>query len=97
MAGQPHHEIKFCTGALKLIAETFPWQPESHFVYTLDNHNSVLGIREEALAAGAVASAVLPFKDSAGSDQLPTPSSSLITCILCLRETVVSSHVYIKQ
>lgn len=34
------------TGALKLVGEFFPWSKESHFMYTLENHNSVLGIRE---------------------------------------------------
>ena len=46
------------TGALKLVSETFPWSPESLFLYTLDNHNSVLGIRNVAMDAGATAAAV---------------------------------------
>lgn len=45
-------------GALKLVAEAFPWAPGSCFAYTRDNHNSVLGIREDAMAAGACALAV---------------------------------------
>lgn len=36
------------TGALKLVAETFPFQDNGEFWYTQDNHNSVLGIREIA-------------------------------------------------
>lgn len=50
------------TGALKLVAEAFPWSAGSVFTYTVDNHNSVVGMREEALAAGATAQAVLPTR-----------------------------------
>ncbi|KAJ4810324.1 Molybdenum cofactor sulfurase [Rhynchospora pubera] len=46
------------TGALKLVGEFFPWSEESHFMYTLENHNSVLGIREYALNKGATVFAV---------------------------------------
>lgn len=45
-------------GALKLVGEAFPWQDGSEFVYTQDNHNSVLGIRELALDQGATATCV---------------------------------------
>ena len=41
------------TGALKLIAESFPWTNASKFVYLRQNHNSVLGIREVAMDQGA--------------------------------------------
>jgi len=41
------------TGALKLVAESFPWTNRSRFVYLRQNHNSVLGIREVALDQGA--------------------------------------------
>ena len=34
------------TAALKLVGEAFPWSSESNFMYTMENHNSVLGIRE---------------------------------------------------
>lgn len=34
------------TAALKLIGECFPWSSESCYMYTMENHNSVLGIRE---------------------------------------------------
>lgn len=37
------------TAALKLVGEAFPWSRESCFVYTMENHNSVLGIREYPL------------------------------------------------
>jgi len=41
------------TGALKLVGEAFPFAPGSRFLLTFDNHNSVNGIREFALARGA--------------------------------------------
>ncbi|TXG71213.1 hypothetical protein EZV62_006148 [Acer yangbiense] len=34
------------TAALKLVGEAFPWSHQSSFAYTMENHNSVLGIRE---------------------------------------------------
>lgn len=37
------------TAALKLIGETFPWSNQSRYMYTMENHNSVLGIREYPL------------------------------------------------
>ncbi|XP_068479861.1 molybdenum cofactor sulfurase isoform X2 [Phaseolus vulgaris] len=46
------------TAALKLVGEAFPWSRSSSFMYTMENHNSVLGIREYALAHGAAAIAV---------------------------------------
>lgn len=46
------------TAALKLVGETFPWTNDSNFLYTMENHNSVLGIREYALGQGASACAV---------------------------------------
>ncbi|XAR53536.1 Molybdenum cofactor sulfurtransferase [Bertholletia excelsa] len=46
------------TAALKLVGEAFPWSSQSTFMYTMENHNSVLGIREYALNEGATAIAV---------------------------------------
>ncbi|CAL9145333.1 unnamed protein product [Musa hybrid cultivar] len=46
------------TAALKLIGECFPWSSESCYMYTMENHNSVLGIREYAFDRGAAAVAV---------------------------------------
>ncbi|CAK9863850.1 unnamed protein product [Sphagnum jensenii] len=46
------------TSALKLVGEAFPWSSESEYLYTMENHNSVLGIREYALDHGATAIAV---------------------------------------
>ncbi|XP_015882118.3 molybdenum cofactor sulfurase isoform X1 [Ziziphus jujuba] len=46
------------TAALKLVGESFPWSRNSCFMYTMENHNSVLGIREYALDQGASAFAI---------------------------------------
>ncbi|XP_009361810.2 molybdenum cofactor sulfurase isoform X1 [Pyrus x bretschneideri] len=46
------------TAALKLVGEAFPWSCQSCFAYTMENHNSVLGIREYALGQGAAAFAI---------------------------------------
>ncbi|KAG5546857.1 hypothetical protein RHGRI_018880 [Rhododendron griersonianum] len=46
------------TGALKLVGEAFPWSSQSTFMYTMENHNSVLGIREYALSKGATSFAI---------------------------------------
>lgn len=34
------------TAGFKLVGEAFPWSKESCYMYTIENHNSVLGIRE---------------------------------------------------
>ncbi|CAN5621752.1 aminotransferase class V-fold PLP-dependent enzyme [soil metagenome] len=50
------YEVVFtpnATGALKLVGESYPFQPGSRFVLTADNHNSVNGIREFAAAHDA--------------------------------------------
>jgi selenocysteine lyase/cysteine desulfurase len=41
------------SGALRLVGEAYPFGPDSRFVLSLDNHNSVNGIREFARAKGA--------------------------------------------
>lgn len=41
------------SAGLKLIGESFPFTPESHYLLTFDNHNSVNGIREYARKHGA--------------------------------------------
>jgi molybdenum cofactor sulfurtransferase len=41
------------SGALKLVGESYPFRKESQYLLTFDNHNSVNGIREYALAKGA--------------------------------------------
>jgi molybdenum cofactor sulfurtransferase len=41
------------TGALRLVGEAYPFGPRGRFLATLDNHNSVNGIRQFARAKGA--------------------------------------------
>ncbi|MDI9546587.1 MAG: aminotransferase class V-fold PLP-dependent enzyme [Chloroflexota bacterium] len=41
------------SGALKLVGESYPFAPGSHYLLTYDNHNSVNGIREFARSRGA--------------------------------------------
>lgn len=41
------------SGALKLVGESYPFDPGGRFLLTFDNHNSVNGIREYAHARGA--------------------------------------------
>lgn len=60
-ASEETHELVLTrsgTGALNLLADAFPWSPNSTFAYTLSNHNSVLGIRSVAGARGAAHGAV---------------------------------------
>jgi len=42
------------SGALRLIGESYPFAPGGHFLLTIDNHNSVNGLREFARAKGAL-------------------------------------------
>ncbi len=41
------------SGALKLVGEAYPFTPNSRYILTFDNHNSVNGIREFARTNGA--------------------------------------------
>ncbi len=41
------------SGALKLVGESYPFEPGDQYLLTFDNHNSVNGIREFARAKGA--------------------------------------------
>jgi molybdenum cofactor sulfurtransferase len=41
------------SGALKLVGESYPFEPGDQYALTFDNHNSVNGIREFACARGA--------------------------------------------
>jgi molybdenum cofactor sulfurtransferase len=41
------------SGALKLVAESYPFAPDGTYLLSYDNHNSVNGIREFARARGA--------------------------------------------
>ncbi len=41
------------TGAIKLVAEAYPFQAGDRYLLTFDNHNSINGVREFARARGA--------------------------------------------
>jgi len=41
------------TGALKLVGESYPFEPGDTYLLTFDNHNSVNGLREFARSKGA--------------------------------------------
>ncbi|GIQ83494.1 hypothetical protein KIPB_004828 [Kipferlia bialata] len=41
------------TASLKMVGETFPWSEHSLYGYSRHNHNSVLGMRELAMAKGS--------------------------------------------
>ncbi|CAB1425118.1 unnamed protein product [Pleuronectes platessa] len=55
-----------CTAALKLVAESFPWRPQtareagSHFCFLNDSHTSVVGIRGLTSGRGVVTLPVSP-------------------------------------
>ncbi|XP_006889293.1 PREDICTED: molybdenum cofactor sulfurase [Elephantulus edwardii] len=55
-----------CTAALKLVAEVFPWVPQSpescgsRFCYLTDSHTSVVGMREVTKAMGVPAVPIRP-------------------------------------
>ena len=50
--------VSSAAGAMKLVADSFPWSAHSRYIYTQDNHNSAVGVREVALNGGASAVAV---------------------------------------
>jgi selenocysteine lyase/cysteine desulfurase len=58
-----------CTSALKLVGESFPFDPTSHFVLAEDSHNSVNGIRKFAESKGAIVHYV-PSRLGGGFDEL---------------------------
>lgn len=49
------------SGALKLVGESYPFQTGDYYLLTVDNHNSVLGIREFDRGRGAH-TAYIPIK-----------------------------------
>lgn len=51
------------TGALRLVGEAYPFAPGSLFAPTVDNHNSVNGIRQYTRRAGAI-SLYVPIRES---------------------------------
>jgi molybdenum cofactor sulfurtransferase len=46
------------SGALRLVGEAYPFAPDGDYLLSVDNHNSVNGIREFARAKGAAISCV---------------------------------------
>jgi selenocysteine lyase/cysteine desulfurase len=59
------HDVVFTantTAAIKLVAESYPFTPDTACVLSADNHNSVNGIREYARRAGAKLR-ILPLDD----------------------------------
>jgi selenocysteine lyase/cysteine desulfurase len=55
-ADPDEYEVVFtanASGAIRLVAEAFPFRPGSRLVLSADNHNSVNGVREIARARGA--------------------------------------------
>lgn len=55
-ADPEHYDVVFtlnASGALKLVAEAYPWEAGVQFLLTADNHNSVNGMREYASHHGA--------------------------------------------
>lgn len=65
------------TASLRLLAESFPWSSNSLYLYTRDNHNSVLGIRRWATHYGAKFRMV-EAEDLEGSGNRKKASSSSI-------------------
>jgi selenocysteine lyase/cysteine desulfurase len=60
-ASPEEYEVIFtpnATGALRLVGESYPFRPDSRYLLTFDNHNSVNGIRRFARSRGASVSYV---------------------------------------
>ncbi|XP_022865528.1 molybdenum cofactor sulfurase isoform X2 [Olea europaea var. sylvestris] len=82
------------TAALKLVGETFPWSSQSTFMYTMENHNSVLGIREYALNGGAAAFSV-DVEEVVDHDQPDSGKSAFK--IIPHQEQRRSEHRFLKK
>ncbi len=80
--------ISCCSGHCLQVAESLPWCQQSVFVHMLATHNSVLGIREVALAAGASVQPVqLSAAHSASSANTQSPNGGeyvVQTCSACM-------------
>ncbi len=64
---------------MKLVAESFPWTRDSHFVYSKDNHTSVLGIREVAQSQRAsIQPIIAPTLEGTGSLQEGLASKAIL-------------------
>ncbi|KAM4607640.1 molybdenum cofactor sulfurase [Polymixia lowei] len=83
--------ISGCTAALKLVAESFPWRPQtateagSQFCYLTDNHTSVVGIRGLTSARGVTTLPVLPqeVENRAKDEALGEDSSGQTPHLFC--------------
>jgi molybdenum cofactor sulfurtransferase len=70
------------SGALKLVGEAYPFAPGCRYLLTMDNHNSVNGIREFARAKGAAVTYVpvtppeLQIDEARLMAELDTPNPS---------------------
>jgi selenocysteine lyase/cysteine desulfurase len=76
------HDVCFVantSAAIKLVAESYPFSPESNCILSADNHNSVNGIREYARRAGARVR-YLPL-----DDELRMPDAEVFLCEESLR------------
>ena len=77
-ADPSEYEVVFtanASGAIRLLAEAFPFQRGSRLVLSVDNHNSVNGLAWPARRAGARVALVPLVQDLRGQD----PSSALVT------------------
>lgn len=62
-ASPDEYSVVFTSGAsssLRIIGENYKWSHQSVFAYTLQNHASVIGIREYPLEKGAKVEVVMP-------------------------------------
>jgi selenocysteine lyase/cysteine desulfurase len=57
------------SGALKLVGESYPFNKDSRYLLTYDNHNSVNGIREYALAHSAQVTYIPVLPPEMGVDE----------------------------
>jgi selenocysteine lyase/cysteine desulfurase len=72
------HEVCFTantTAAIKLVAESYPFDAETTLALTVDNHNSVNGIREFARAKGARIEYGMPSSPARGLFAFPAQSN----------------------
>jgi len=82
-ADPEHYDVVFtlnASGALKLVAEAYPWEAGVQFLLTADNHNSVNGMREYASHHGAEVRYVPLGEDLRVSDLRPH-----LTCQDCTK------------
>ena len=80
------------SGALRLIGEAYPFAPDGHYLLSVDNHNSVNGIREFARAKGAPISYV-PLE----SAELRTDEAALLSLLSTAKGNGCSLFAYPAQ